>query len=77
MRTGDLLASATISGPSKDSYGSLVELTWRGTEPLKLPNGEERKFLLDGDTLSISGYCEGDGYKVGFGEVKGKMLPAK
>jgi len=77
MRTGDLLASGTISGPSKDSYGSLVELTWRGTEPLKLPNGEERKFLLDGDTLSISGYCEGEGYIVGFGEVTGKILPSK
>jgi len=77
MRTGDMLASGTISGPSKDSCGSLLELTWRGTEPIKLPNGEERKFLLDGDTLSISGYCEGDGYKVGFGEVTGKILPAK
>ena len=77
MRTGDLLASGTISGPSKDSYGSLLELTWRGTEPIKLPSGEERKFLLDGDTLSISGYCEGDGYTVGFGEVTGKILPSK
>lgn len=77
MRTGDLLASGTISGPDKNSYGSLLELTWRGTEPIKLPNGEERKFLSDGDTLIISGYCQGEGYRVGFGEVTGKILAAK
>lgn len=77
MRTGDLLASGTISGPDKNSYGSLLELTWRGTEPIKLPDGEERKFLLDGDTLIISGYCQGEGFRVGFGEVTGKILPAK
>lgn len=77
MRTGDLLASGTISGPDKNSYGSLLELTWRGTEPIKLPDGEERKFLQDGDTLIISGYCQGEGYRVGFGEVTGKILPAK
>ncbi|MCY7361666.1 MAG: fumarylacetoacetase [Ignavibacteria bacterium] len=76
MRTGDLLASGTISGPTKDSYGSMLELTWRGEEPIKLPNGEERKFLADGDELIISGYCEGDGYRVGFGEVTGKILPS-
>lgn len=76
MRTGDLLASGTISGPERDSCGSLLELTWKGTEPIKLPDGEERKFLLDGDTLIISGYCQGDGYIVGFGEVSGKILPA-
>lgn len=76
-RAGDLMASGTISGPTPDSYGSMLELTWRGENPLKLPNGEERKFLLDGDTLTISGYCQGNGYKVGFGEVSGKILPAK
>ncbi|HMQ67909.1 MAG TPA: fumarylacetoacetase [Ignavibacteria bacterium] len=76
MRTGDLLASGTISGPDKNSYGSLLELTWRGSEPLKLSDGEERKFLLDGDTLIISGYCEKDGVRIGFGEVSGKILPA-
>ncbi|MDQ3194383.1 MAG: fumarylacetoacetase, partial [Bacteroidota bacterium] len=68
------LASGTISGPEKDSYGSLLELTWRGSEPLKLPDGEERKFLLDGDVLIMSGWCNGDGFKVGFGEVTGKIL---
>lgn len=76
LRTGDLLASGTISGPDKDSYGSLLELTWRGSNPLKLPGGEERKFLLDGDELKITGWCEGDGYRIGFGEVTGKILPS-
>jgi fumarylacetoacetase len=76
MQTGDLLASGTISGPGKSSYGSMLELTWRGENPIKLPGGEERKFLQDGDTLTISGYCQGKGYKIGFGEVKGKILPA-
>ena len=77
LKTGDLLASGTISGPSRDSYGSMLELTWRGENPIKLPSGEERKFLNDGDALTIIGYCQGDGYRVGFGEVSGKILPAK
>ena len=76
-KPGDLMASGTISGPTPDSYGSMLELTWRGENPIKLPDGEERKFLQDGDTLTISGYCQGDGYKIGFGEVTGKILPAK
>lgn len=76
-RPGDLMASGTISGPDKSSYGSMLELTWRGENPLKLPSGEERKFLQDGDTLTMSGYCSGKGYKIGFGEVSGKILPAK
>jgi fumarylacetoacetase len=76
LRTGDLLASGTISGPTSDSYGSMLELTWRGENPIKLPSGEERKFLDDGDTLTISGYCQGEGYRIGFGEVSGKILPA-
>jgi fumarylacetoacetase len=76
LRTGDLLASGTISGSAKDSYGSMLELTWRGENPINLPSGEERKFLQDGDTLTISGYCQGDGYRIGFGEVSGKILPA-
>lgn len=74
LRTGDLLASGTISGPAENSYGSLLELTWRGEKPIKLPNGEERKFMQDGDELIISGYCQGNGYRVGFGEVKGKLI---
>ncbi|MEW5989506.1 MAG: fumarylacetoacetase [Chloroflexota bacterium] len=76
LRPGDLLASGTISGPTPDSYGSLLELTWQGTRPLRLPTGEERKFLQDGDRLTITGYCQGDGYRVGFGEVTGKVFPS-
>lgn len=77
LNAGDLLASGTISGEEKDSRGSMLEITWRGTEPVKLPNGEERKFINDGDTVIMSAYCKGDGYRVGFGEVSGKVLPAK
>ena len=76
MRTGDLLASGTISGPDKSSFGSMLEITWRGTDPVKLPDDEERKFLLDGDELTITGWCQGEDYRVGFGEVKGKIIPA-
>lgn len=75
VRPGDLMASGTISGPTPDSYGSMLELAWRGTKPIKLSSGEERKFLLDGDTVTMTGWCEGEGYKVGFGEVSGKVLP--
>ncbi len=76
LQPGDLLASGTISGATEDSRGCMLELTWRGANPLTLPNGESRKWLEDGDTLSITGWCEGDGYRVGFGEVTGKILPA-
>jgi fumarylacetoacetase len=76
LQPGDLLASGTISGAGEESRGCMLELTWRGANPLKLPNGETRKWLEDEDTLSISGWCEGDGYRVGFGEVGGKVLPA-
>ena len=54
----------------------MLELTWRGANPLKLPNGETRKWLEDGDRLTITGWCQGDGYRVGFGEVSGRILPA-
>ena len=74
LQPGDLLASGTISGPTEDSRGCMLELTWRGANPLKLESGEERKWLEDGDVLSITGWCEGDGYRVGFGEVSGKII---
>ena len=77
LRPGDLLASGTISGPEPGSYGSLLEITWRGAEPLALPSGETRTFLEDGDRLILAGYAEGDGYRVGFGEVDGLVLPAR
>jgi len=74
LQPGDLLASGTISGPTEESRGCMLELTWRGANPLKLPNGEERKWLEDGDRLSITGWCQGDGYRVGFGEVSGRIV---
>lgn len=76
LQPGDLLASGTISGPGEDSRGCMLELTWRGANPLALPGGESRKWLEDGDTLSITGWAQGDRYRVGFGEVTGRILPA-
>ena len=71
------MASGTISGPEKEMRGSLLELAWRGAEPVDLENGEKRSWIEDGDELTITGWCEGEGYRVGFGEVKGRILPAK
>merc|ERR1712137_209625 len=76
MRPEDLCASGTISGPTPESYGSMLELTWRGSKPITLPNGEERKFISDGDTVIINGYAQGDGYRIGFGDCSGEILPA-
>ncbi len=76
LQTGDLLASGTISGPTSDSLGSMLELAWKGTRPLTLPNGETRVFLQDGDRVTITGWCQGNGYRIGFGEVTGCVLPA-
>jgi fumarylacetoacetase len=76
LQPGDLLATGTISGPAPDSYGSMLELAWRGTRPLQLPGGETRSFLQDGDRVTMTGWCQGPGYRVGFGEVTGKVLPA-
>ncbi len=76
MRAGDLLASGTISGPTPESFGSMLELAWRGTKPIRLPSGAERKFLQDGDTLVMRGWCQGDGYRIGFGECRGTVLAA-
>ena len=75
LQPGDLLASGTISGPTEESRGCMLELTWRGANPLKLPNGETRKWLEDGDKLVITGWSQGDGYRVGFGEVSGRIVP--
>jgi fumarylacetoacetase len=77
MRVGDLLGSGTISGPDKDSRGALLELTWGGKEPLTLDTGETRSFIEDGDTLILRGHAEGDGYRIGFGDCVGKVLPAR
>jgi fumarylacetoacetase len=76
LRPGDLLASGTISGPAPDSYGSLLELAWKGTKPLTFPNGETRTFIEDGDRIIVTGRCQGKGYRIGWGEASGKILPA-
>ncbi len=75
LRIGDLMASGTISGPTPDSFGSLLELTWNGRDPLPVAGGS-RRFLEDGDEVTITGWCQGQGYRVGFGTVAGTILPA-
>ena len=77
IHAGDMMASGTISGPTEDSYGSMLELSWKGTKPVQLKNGKERKFIQDKDTVIMRGYAEKDGVRVGFGEVSTKVLPAK
>ena len=76
MNTGDLLGSGTISGPEKSARGSMLELSWGGRNPITLAGGEERRFIEDGDTLTLHGVAHGDGYKIGFGKATGKILPA-
>lgn len=76
IEVGDMYASGTISGPTPDSYGSMLELAWKGTKPLKMADGSERSFIQDGDTVIMKGYAEKDGIRVGFGEVSAKVLPA-
>ncbi|MDI1318750.1 MAG: fumarylacetoacetate hydrolase family protein, partial [bacterium] len=77
LRPGDLLGSGTVSGETKDSRGCLLELTWRGAEPLTLPNGEARRFLHDGDEVILRGHAERPGARrIGLGECRGIVLPA-
>ena len=75
-RVGDLMGSGTISGAQPDAFGSLLELTWNGTKPLVLADGSTRQFIEDGDELTIQGFAQGEHYRVGFGECRGKILPA-
>jgi fumarylacetoacetase len=78
LRTGDLLASGTISGPEHHERGCMLELSWheeKGSIPIKLPNNEKRTFLEDNDEIVLTGYAQGNGYRVGFGQVSGKVLP--
>jgi fumarylacetoacetase len=75
VRAGDLMGSGTISGPTKDSYGSLLELTWGGKEPITLKDGSSRTFVNDGDTVTLKGFCEKEKVRIGFGECSGKLLP--
>jgi len=77
VRCGDLMGSGTISGPTPNSYGSMLELSWKGTKPLKMNDGSERKFIKDHDTVIMRGFSSKDGVRIGFGEVSAKILPAK
>jgi len=77
INVGDMMGSGTISGKSKDSYGSMLELSWAGKNPVKLGDGSERKFIEDNDMVIMRGFCESDEIRVGFGEVRTKLLPVK
>ena len=74
MQVGDLLASGTISGPDRTSLGSMLEISWKGTRPIEFENANQRKFLQDNDSVLMTGYCQGDGYRVGFGDVEGTII---
>ncbi len=76
VNSGDMMGSGTISGPSPDSYGSLLELAWQGTKPVKLRDGSERKFIEDNDIVTLRGYCQKEGIRIGFGEASTRLLPA-
>lgn len=77
LQTGDLIATGTVSGKDKDERGCMLELTWRGKEPIDLPNGEQRRFLEDGDEIIMKGFCEREGFRrIGFGECRGRIIPA-
>lgn len=75
VNSGDMMGSGTISGPTPDTYGSMLELTWRGEKPLTLKDGTTRKFIEDHDTVKLTGYCQKDNVRIGFGEVSTKLLP--
>jgi fumarylacetoacetase len=77
MRTGDICGTGTISGPSKDSFGSMLELSWNGTQKIVLDDDTERTYLNDGDEVTLTGYCKNDNIFIGFGECTGKILPSK
>ena len=77
VRAGDMMGSGTLSGPTKDSYGSMLEITWAGKEPLTLKDGTKRVFFNDGDNVILHGYCQNETVRIGFGECEGKILPAK
>ena len=77
LQTGDLMATGTVSGKEKSERGCMLELTWRGKEPIDLPSGEQRRFLEDGDEIIMKGYCEREGFRrIGLGECRGRILPA-
>ncbi|NBC07285.1 MAG: fumarylacetoacetase, partial [Bacteroidetes bacterium] len=77
IKVGDMMASGTISGPTEDSYGSMLEISWRGSKPVPMPDGSERKFIQDKDHVILRGFCEKDGVRIGFGEAAGQLMPAR
>ena len=77
INCGDLLASGTISGPNEGSFGSMLEISWKGTRPLIMPDGTKRKFIHDGDSVIFKGYASNGKYNIGFGELNSKVLPPK
>ena len=77
IRLGDCYGSGTISGPKEGQFGSMLEISWKGTKPFKMSDGTERKFINDNDTVILRGFSEKDGVRIGFGEVAAKVLPAK
>ena len=77
INCGDLLASGTISGPNEGSFGSMLEICWKGTKPLSMPDGTERKFIQDGDSVIFKGHSSNGKYNIGFGELISKVLPPK
>ncbi|MFZ4785988.1 MAG: fumarylacetoacetate hydrolase family protein, partial [Flavobacteriales bacterium] len=76
IRCGDMMASGTISGPTEGSFGSMLEIAWKGTKPVPMNDGSTRTFIQDGDTVIVRGHAEKDGVRVGFGECVAKVLPA-
>ncbi len=76
VNSGDMMGSGTISGPTLDSYGSMLELTWRGEKPITLKDGSQRKFINDNDTVILKGFCKNENVRIGFGECRAKLLPA-
>ena len=77
IHAGDIMASGTISGNDKSAYGSMLELSWKGTKPILMPDGSERKFINDGDTVIMKAHCSKANVRIGFGEVRTKVLSSK
>ena len=75
INAGDMMGSGTISGPDPSAYGSMLELSWRGEKPVQLDNNQTRKFIEDYDTVIMRGFCEKNGTRIGFGEVRSQLLP--
>ena len=77
VEVGDIYATGTISGPEEGSFGSMLEIAWKGTKPIQMSDGSTRKFIEDGDTIVMKGHAEKEGIRIGFGECITTILPAK